>query len=144
MPTYGLPPIEEPPWVPPGIILKSLHYENGTGEATFEGQEVRVIIRALAAAFIESGGINYVEWNFHAADRPWFILTIQKRGAESPGRQASERLAEIKRLRAGIQAIIDGSEPKRPRNNPCPHGIPGYETCGNCIDEYLIRLLENA
>ncbi len=62
--------------------------------------------------------------------------------------------AEADRLRAGIQAFLDGSPETMPRetiyradgvpskHDQCPHGMRMYEECGNCADEYFTKLLE--
>lgn len=51
--------------------------------------------------------------------------------------------AETARLRAGIQAMIDGNydHPRRHRPGQCRHGIYFYDECGSCTDEALAALL---
>jgi hypothetical protein len=53
-----------------------------------------------------------------------------------------ETYAEKERLRKGIQDYLDGDyEPKVGKNDKCPHGQYGYETCEACVDEHFTRLL---
>lgn len=51
--------------------------------------------------------------------------------------------AEITRLRAGIQAMLDGNypNPRSYRPGKCPHGLAYYEACENCAYEWLAGLL---
>jgi hypothetical protein len=51
--------------------------------------------------------------------------------------------AEIERLRAGIQAFLDGDwEPKVKKMDKCPHGQYGYESCEACIEIWFEHLLD--
>lgn len=57
-----------------------------------------------------------------------------------------ELVAEIERLRKGIQDMLDGNypHPRTYRSSPgmeCPHGIPYYQDCGACNDAWLQGLL---
>lgn len=54
--------------------------------------------------------------------------------------------AEIDRLRAGIQAMLDGDYPNPRSHRPgkCPHGQPYYEECGECNDDWLTGILNPA
>lgn len=53
-----------------------------------------------------------------------------------------QAIAEIERLRKGIQNYLDGDwEPKVAKMDKCPHGLYGYEDCVNCIDVHFQRLL---
>jgi len=49
--------------------------------------------------------------------------------------------AEIERLRAGIKTYLDGNYSTTKKNDKCKHGIYGFETCENCIDEYFMQLI---
>ena len=65
-----------------------------------------------------------------AFKRPWY---------PGPGDMAVENM----RLRAGIQAFLDGDwEPKVRKIEKCPHGQYGYESCEACIEIWFQRLLE--
>ena len=59
--------------------------------------------------------------------------------------------AEIERLRAGIQKLLDEGAPrtvaepyaddgKPHKGDRCPHGCFTWESCDACTDEYLARL----
>ena len=60
---------------------------------------------------------------------------------------------EMERLRAGIEAFVDGSADTMDRaavfrkdgvmskHDQCSHGIRMYEGCGNCADVYFLHLL---
>lgn len=53
---------------------------------------------------------------------------------------------EIERLRAGIQAYLDGEygyQFKGSKLLKCPHGQFRHETCEGCIDEHFTELLIN-
>lgn len=54
-----------------------------------------------------------------------------------------ECAAEIKRLRAGIQAMLDGNypNPRSYRPGQCPHGHLYYEECGACDEAWLKAVL---
>lgn len=53
---------------------------------------------------------------------------------------------EVARLRAGIQAMLDGDYPHprkfRHTTRKCPHGTPYYEECAQCDDSWLVALLK--
>lgn len=50
--------------------------------------------------------------------------------------------SEVGRLRAGIQAYLDGDyEPRVKTYDRCPHGQYGYEICEACIDKHFADLL---
>jgi hypothetical protein len=51
--------------------------------------------------------------------------------------------AEAARLRAAIQAVIDGDYPNPRDHRPgqCKHGREYYEDCGSCVDEFLTAAL---
>jgi hypothetical protein len=87
---------------PPEVRLKELHMDERGTEMTFEGTAVRMFAEGMVEQFHKDGGINYVEWHIHRADEGWFVLTMQRRGAKSPGQVAAERLEEIRRLEAEI------------------------------------------
>lgn len=56
---------------------------------------------------------------------------------------------EITRLRAGIQAMLDGDypHPRAYRSEPgmrCPHGTLYHDNCEQCNDEWLAGLLDGS
>lgn len=55
-----------------------------------------------------------------------------------------ECAAEIQRLRAGIQAMLDGNypHPRSYRPGNCPHGHLYYEECVACNAAWLTALLD--
>ena len=57
-----------------------------------------------------------------------------------------ECAAEIQRLRAGIQAILDGDYPNPRDHRPgkCEHGIYYWEPCEQCLDSALLAILNGA
>ena len=60
------------------------------------------------------------------------------------GRAIEQANAEIERLRAGIQAFLDGDyEPRVRKLDKCPHGLYGYEACEGCIADWFSKLLAN-
>lgn len=80
---------------------------------------------------------NCQEWVRQAAENA--------EAADRLARRAETAEAETARLRAGIQAIIDGNydHPRRHRPGQCRHGIHYYDECGNCTDEALAALLSS-
>lgn len=52
-------------------------------------------------------------------------------------------MTELERLRAGIQAMLDGNypHPRKYRPGKCPHGTPYYDECTRCDGEWLRGLL---
>lgn len=54
-----------------------------------------------------------------------------------------EAVAEIERLRKGIQDYLNGDfEPRLKKLDKCKHGFYGYEECGRCVDEYFQNILD--
>lgn len=53
-------------------------------------------------------------------------------------------LAEIHRLRSGIQAYIDGTydHPRKYRPKSCPHGTYYTQACEICTDNHFQKLLD--
>lgn len=54
-----------------------------------------------------------------------------------------ELVKETERLRSGIQDVLDGNYPNPRAHRPgqCAHGVWYYDTCENCIDEWLQALI---
>lgn len=57
----------------------------------------------------------------------------------------ADLMAEIVRLRKGIQDYIDGDYGReqhfKTKHDKCPHGLYGWEACENCIDAHFTKLL---
>lgn len=138
MPTHGITPDL---WPSPTLRLKELHMHEHGLEVTFEGSVISVVAEGLADEFRKAGGVNYVTWDLHAKDLGWFTLTMQRRAGETPEQQARERLATIARLRAGMQAVIEGTYPHALKGTKCEHGLWYFVTCGQCIDDHLTAVL---
>jgi hypothetical protein len=96
-------------YAPPEVLLKELHVDETGMAFTLGGTAVRMVAEGLVEQFHKDGGINYVEWNIHREDEGWFVLTMHRRGAKSPGNVAHERQLEIDRLSALL--IQHGIEP---------------------------------
>lgn len=57
-------------------------------------------------------------------------------------KDCADALAEIERLRKGIQDYLDGNfGPRIGKNDKCPHGLYGYEDCGRCIDDHFSAII---
>jgi hypothetical protein len=73
----------------------------------------------------------------------YIIERLRRRADDSENQELDrEAIAEIERLRAGIQAFLDGDyEPKVKKIDKCPHGVYGYDACEACIEQHFYRLL---
>jgi hypothetical protein len=80
---------------------------------------------------------------FQEMSAMYIIERLRRRADDSENQELDrEAIAEIERLRAGIQAFLDGDyEPKVKKIDKCPHGVYGYDACEACIEQHFYRLL---
>lgn len=60
---------------------------------------------------------------------------------------ANERIKELQAqldaVKQGIRAYLDGDAITTAKAEQCPHGLYGYEDCGQCVDEYFEGLFKS-
>lgn len=120
----------------PEARLTSLNMDENGLTFTMKHPIVPVMAEHLAEAFKASGGNNYVAFEIDSEELGPLELIMQRRWKNTP-------VKEVTRLRAGIQAFIDGDKPDR-QNAKCEHERFDYEGCEQCNDEYFTKLLAGA
>lgn len=66
-------------------------------------------------------------------------------GAWNRSEEAADRIEQLEREKAelvkALEAIVSGDARQVRKNDRCSHGQYGYESCEQCIDEYISAVL---
>jgi hypothetical protein len=76
------------------------------------------------------------------SEAPIWAVTMFKR-EERLLDHISELQAQLDAVKQGIRAYLDGDAITTAKAEQCPHGLYGYEDCGQCVDEYFEGLFKS-
>lgn len=80
--------------------LVSMNFQKGSMDAVLKYPGVAILASEVAGYFDESGGKNWVEFTMYDdASMRMFVVTIQRRGGETPAQKIKRLEAEIEQLK---------------------------------------------
>lgn len=91
------------------IALTEVHIVPGEATGRYKGEAVALVIKAMAQAFAETGGVNFVEFSFNTEKHGPMTMTMQRQLGKSPGLVISDlkrELAEHAKHIAEMRALI--------------------------------------
>jgi hypothetical protein len=81
--------------------LVSLDFQDGNMDAVLKFPGIAILTNQIAGYFDETGGKNWVEVTmFDNASMRMFVVTIQRKGGETPAQKIKRLEAEIEQLKA--------------------------------------------